>query len=254
MEVSGSLKRKAINKYRENTWAFDQEAIYFGEASLDYNGLLTYPAFDEDIDKTLQKRQESYITKMTEIIRTKAQEPMMDITYINKVLNLINGISRKYAFALLEELNQIVNAGSNHFLYKFYTLVEYLKMGNNQTQIQFELILRVFRQGKHYGFCALDEELNKYFPLYAALDKLSEKLQTIITMGMFIAPDRITALGARDIDNEISAFYLPIYFLIKDDALANAFLIAINEGFKDIHDVIENARDLEIPRNLIRRF
>ena len=127
-------------------------------------------------------------------------------------------------------------------------------MGNNQTQIQFELILRVFRQGKHYGFCALDEELNKYFPLYAALDKLSEKLQTIITMGMFIAPDRITALGARDIDNEISAFYLPIYFLIKDDALANAFLIAINEGFKDIHDVIENARDLEIPRNLIRRF
>lgn len=217
MEVSGSLKRKVIDKYRENTWAFDQEAIYFSKASLDYNGLLTYPPFDEDVAKKLQKKQETYITKMEEIIVNKSQDTQMDNIYINKILNIIHNISRKYAFALLEELNQIVSIGSNHHLYRFYSLVEFLRMSHNINQIQFELILKLFKEDKHYGMRELQEEINKNFPLYADLSNLNDKLQTIITMGMFVSPNRIASLGKRNINNDLSEYYLPIYFLIKDE-------------------------------------
>ncbi len=258
MYISGSLKRKTIDKYREDAIGFDKEGMDFGKFYFGYDGEIIYPPFDKDIEHLLAKKQENYIIEGKDKILEIANQ-LKDIKYLKEILYNLQNMDRKFAFALYEQLYIILNSDGireEKSLKYFYDFTEYLKeYGNNIDQIDFEIILMLFRNGRPYDNKSVTVEKDLVYPLYADnnFKMLNEHLQSIIKMGMFISPSRVANIK-NDINNELSEYYLPIYFLIKNNALANAFLISINNGFENIDDIKENARDLEISRNLIKKF
>ena len=257
MYISGSLKRKTIDKYREDTIGFDKEGISFGKFYFGYDGEIIYPPFDKDIEHLLFKKQENYIREGKDKILKIADE-LKNSKYMKEILNNLQNMDRKFAFALYEQFYNILNLNNDEIYLKlFYDLTEYLKKyGNNINQIDFEIILMLFRNGLTYNNESVDDEKSCVFPLYTnkSFKMLNEHLQAIIKMGMFISPNRVSNIKKSDINNELCEYYLPIYFLIKDNILARDFLISINNGFENIADIKENARDLGISKSLIRKF
>ena len=77
MFISGSLKRKTIDKYCENTLDFDKDGVSFDKGFLSYDGELIYLPF-EDLEKRLIAKQEKYMTILKNKIKEKAKEQKMN--------------------------------------------------------------------------------------------------------------------------------------------------------------------------------
>lgn len=76
MYVSGTLKNKTVNFYKEKMTTFDTQSISTPECNISYNGELTFAPWDQDKHQKLIKRQEQYLEKLsTKILSLFSSNP-----------------------------------------------------------------------------------------------------------------------------------------------------------------------------------
>ncbi len=256
MEVSGTLRKKTIDFYKEQMISFDEEHLETPDLIINYKGEITPVAYYEDQIQKLSVRQEKIILKAIDIILNISKR-FNKATYIGirDLTDRVLETPRRYTFALLEELNRLIcNESRVYVLEKqfdlYVLLLDGLKLFDKYLDsIQFEYFLKIYLRNKELTIDDINQKI--FTDLHVYDEYLSQSFSKIYQMGKFVAPSRVADI-ASDITREQAMFeYIaPIYFALKDEQQAKSFLNKAQkcEAFTDLE---KEAKLLRVPQNLI---
>lgn len=268
MYVSGTLKNKTINFYKEKMTSFDTSGIYTSDNSLTYEGELTFVPWASEIEKKLINKQNIYISKLKEnisnVLYIKFSNKRCGTQYfyydsiVKKILKKIDETNPKLIFALLECLYALIkntdNDNLNEKLNEFQNLIDYLNNNAeilNQTDI--DIICTRFLNNQGYD---LDSLLKYKIRTFRINEKelTDSTVYELYRLGEFIAPTRLATISKELLYEELSRVIAPIYFAIKDERLAKQFLNSCKQSNLTSEQIIKNATRMRIPSNLINRI
>lgn len=242
--ISGTLKKRLLAKYQEQTQYFVLDTLHFaGDYSFSYDGEFATEPFSspEHNEITgLKTRQESLIMQGANDLKRYAIKHYYQIQYTNlsttRVLlpqleNMIDTLiksDRKFTYALFELLNWIIKNPNTTDIKKaldsFTQLCDFLFANANKiNQIDLDfLIMRYMNNiNSSWNLAMLRSQEDAYFGIEE--DHLTTGQKDIIRLGKFVAPDRIKKI--RDyIDKTNFSLMAPIFFLTKSGAKADLFL------------------------------
>lgn len=268
MYVSGTLKNKTIEFYKEKVISFDSEAIYTEDNSLTFDGELAFTPFLSSIEEKLIRNQNKYISKLKENISSVVcikfankrcgTEYIYYYSIVKKIIKKIEESNPKLIFVLLESLYALIKNTSNDNLKaqlnQFQNLIDYLNNNAdllNQTDI--DIICTRFLNNQGYD---LDSILRYKIRTFKINEKelTDSTIYELYRLGEFIAPSRLANISRELLSEELSRKIAPIYFLIKDERLAKQFLNSCKESDLTSEQIIKNATRMRIPNNLISRI
>lgn len=266
MYVSGTLKNKTIQFYREKLIDFDSDYVYTEENSLSYEGELTFAPRNSSKEIELIKRQNIYISKLKEqilsfiAIKFFNNRCSTEYFYFDSIIkNIFYNISQsdcKFTVALLECLKDLVkNVDNCHLslrLSQFQSLVTYTNdISSSICQTEFDIISRLFLNHQSYDI----ENIFKQKILSFRINEreiTDSKTYELYRLGEFIAPNRLAFISQELFREELSKVIVPIYFAIKDESVARNFLVRCQKTDLDSEQIEKNAMRLRIPDNLIQ--
>lgn len=255
MYVSGTLKDKAIDFYREKMVSFDNEQFQTEDASFSYDGQLVL-SNKEKYEKLIE-RQEMLIDKKIERIREFNIPGHLGLL-LCVILETIRSTPRNYTYALLDCLSNLIlscsySSSLETCLYRFQNFISYLmNLTTPITQVELDLIVSLFLNDSYYSSCFVQREGEKKFHL-GSVDSLSMEAQELIQLGEFVAPNRVSVI-AQDLqnENEFSHYVAPIYFALRNEKQASFFLHLCRDSSLDDRNIEKNARLARVPNNLIQ--
>ena len=243
MYVSGSLKNKTINFYKENMNDFSYNSFSTPDVLLNYDGNLIFSPWRNYISITLQNKQKKYIEEG--IKKTKKLIVQKELSNLRKdiidVIDTLRCTNQKYAYELSLKIID------------FKDLIEYLNNLESLNQIDLDIIIQLFINNKTYT-------KDDIFDAKAHKFKIDERditdslLYEITLLGEFIAPHRVKYIAKYLYKyNEFSKYVLPTYFAIKDDKQAQSFLNNCRTSNLDFDQIEKNAILNHVPTNLLIR-
>lgn len=264
--LSGSLKNKTINYYREHIASFDHESISFPKGKLYYDGSLVL-----DNKKQLEilfLREEKQILNYAHLIHEKAKQNYLDKTFtinykdfyitdiIDKIIKILLTTNRKFTFVLFECLLNIINNSNlkniKDNLDQYAKLLKCFINNEDLNQIEITLIMDLFLNNykfNEYPRINLQEEKQKAF-LIDENDEAFNDIKDIILLGEFIAPKRLKSIS-NDLKNKMPFTNLiaPLYFLIENPNQAASFLNSCrkdNLTIEEIEDIANKNKVLHL--------
>ena len=259
MYVSGTLKNKTIDFYREKVTSFDSSGIDTSEVYFSYNGELVFAPWDDDKEMKLISHEENHMNMLDEKIHnilSNKNKCGTDYVYfdseIKKLISAIRSYDRRISFTLMETLYNCFNISNDRILTltEFSKLLAYLRGRYLEfDQPRIDAIMYLFSVGHNYS----EKSVNEFIIRRFGVDK--NKLDTkesynLYKLGEFVSPNRLVKV-AKSIENEHSKYVLPIYFLIKDDRKAERFLLSCRNPYLDRDMAIKNAEELDVNENVI---
>ena len=270
--LSGSLKNKAINFYRDRITNFDNESVTFPKGQLFYDGALVLD--NKSQLEILSLREEKQILNYAHLIDQKIKQNYADKTinvnhkdfYITdivlKMIKIILNTNRKFTFILIEQFYNIINNSITLKLDIKDILDQYAKLlkcfinNNDLNQIEITLIMDLFLKNyefNEYPSINLRDEKKKAF-LIDENDEAFNDIKDIILLGEFIAPQRLKTV-ATDLKshNPLTNIIAPIYFLIKDPNQAANFLSSCqkeNLTTDDLEAITAKSKELHLALNI----
>lgn len=248
LNVSGSLKNKTIDFYRDSIIDYNENGILFEDAFINKYGSLFVSS--ESLYKTLLKRKDLYFNKGKDIILALSSQKfnnkeIKDI--ITETISIIYQMPTTINYALLETFYKIIQKSNTHTikdnLVFFKELLTFLNDQEKISQIDLDLILEQFQKNPQTILKYLIYNFNnlkiKTFKIIE--DELFKENREILFLGEFIAPQRvpIVAHNLYDVSN-MTYIVSPIYFLIKNNEKAQKFLLS-SRNLKDEKEIYENA-------------
>lgn len=229
--ISGTLKKKTINFYREKIIDYNENGILTDQAFLNKYGILFVNNFF--LQQELINRRNTYIKKANNYIINISTAKFKDnniLKLINNTIVIINKMPNKYNYALLEALAKIILKATTKsikddltFFNELLTFLNY----NSINQIDLDFILAEFIKNPQTILKALIYNLNDLKIKTFKIDplELSIECQEILFLGEFIAPERVKNV-ANNLYNatNLMHYILPIYFLITSSSKAEQFL------------------------------
>lgn len=255
MYVSGSLKDKTINFYKAKINSFDEQGINTSHMSIEYDGHLIFPPWEQTLEQKLKIRQEKLISTEQEktVLFSKMKYSFLK-REINKILAMILSTNRKHTYALLECFYKLIMTSDHtseikNRLDELRDLISYIE-AEEFNQIEIDLLLKLFLSKKEWNHTMLTQAKEETFHIKED-EILSESLTNLITFGEFASPTRVPKIAntlASDI--EYSKMILPLYFAIPDEVTANKFLTLCRKPDLDIEQIKRNASKLNIPESV----
>ena len=258
MFVSGALKDKSINFYREKVTSFDRKGINTVEVYFSYEGELTFAPWDKDKERKLISHEEKHINLLDEKIHgllNYKNKCGTDYIYFNSELNKsisrIKGFDRRITFALIETLYKCFSATNDRILTltEFNKLLTYLEdKYTTYDQTTIDAIMYLFSKGHNYDEDSIHNYIINRFKVDS--NKLDEESYNLYKLGEFISPNRLSKVGHM-ITNEHSKYVLPIYFFTSDSRKSERFLSLCKTPYLDRDLAIKNAENVNINENVI---
>ncbi len=262
MFVSGNLKDKSVNFYKEQIDSFDSTGIEASNITFNYTGEMIFSPWDQDKELKLIKKQEQYIEKLKHRILTIMAEAyhkdntlfFLTSVIIEKIINKIRFSKRNITYKLLECLYRIITNPSNYHLVDklkdFEKLIDDLNEFGLLYQWDIDIIIDLFIKNRTYTYDDIRRENMVVFNI--SEDDFANRFRDIILMGKFIAPRRVKTV-ARSIKDEVelTKYIVPIYFAIKSDTSAQQFLSMCKKTDLDIDEIEKNASLCRVPSNII---
>jgi len=257
MYLSGTLKTKAINFYKEQMTSFGTDYFVSQDLTIMIDGSISSLPFDKTstVDK-LKSKQEFYIAKGIKNMENLANAKNYNISLLNKEINALFYAPRTYAFALFECLYKLIkNAKSKNDLESklksFQVFRMYVDSIENISQVELDILIELFLSGTSYmkEDIAIREETK--FKI-SDTEHLSYETQEIISLGKFIAPNRVPII-ARTLqsNNEMTRYVAPIYFAIRNEENARRFLnYCSQENYDNPIHITNCAKACGVPENL----
>lgn len=258
--VSGSLRRKSINFYRDSILGYDEKGFVTSEVTLLNNGKLVFLPWDEAKKSTLCARQQNIMTNLSEEIKANIINKTLLKRLNESAREIINIIflntNRNISFALLECLRSILmSSADNKTLLKkineFKELITYLISFDTEIkQGDLNIILYLFLNNETYS----PDDILKYkentFRL--SYNDLDSHVWNLVLFGEEIAPERIKHISKDLMSNPFeSTLVAPIYFALKDEKKAFEFLKFCRGIELDKEKIEKNAKLCRIPNNMI---
>ncbi len=240
MYISGTLAKKVIEEKREHTLNFSDQKIYFSDGSnLSYQGELNYPPFEQETARELADFQEKLINKGTLKLYQQAEKKELcqnEQAKVYSLINKLNFLDRRYAFALCQGLYHIITNMREKYDYQtllayetfINTITKTLENDEAMNQIHFTSAMHLFLTQQNYDLASIAAYEKRYFGLdiKEVLEKLGLNIYEIILMGTYIAPERVPIFAKMVWNNpELTKAIAPIVFLLKDEKLASKFLV-----------------------------
>lgn len=257
LKLSGTLKNRAVNFYKEQMTSFGPDYFDFQNMTFTCDGSITSSPFDKNlgIDK-IAKKQEHHILRGIENTKKLASSKNFNKALLNKEIDALFAAPRTYAYALFECLYILIKNAKNNSdleskLKKFQKFRLYVDSIVNISQVELDILVELFLAGASYMREDVKVREEEKFKIYRT-EHLSRESIEIISLGKFIAPNRVSVI-ARDLqsENEMTKYVAPIYFAIRNDAKASQFLNSCASEYCDnpIY-VINHARACGVPENL----
>jgi len=258
MQISGSLKRKAVDCYREDLSFYSSYSFQTNNFTFTYDGDFILNSFDSAQQEVLYNRQEVLINGGIDNTLNKAKNNGINVDWVALELDRIKETSRNMSFALFECFYRIViNArNSSDFrekAYKFAKFRDYLCSLGGFKQWELEIMINLFLRDLAYTPEKVNQEEGRLFgietsrlPYPICLDE--------INLGKFIAPNRVRKIATDLIKCRGYINYIaPVYFALKNDVQAETFLKWCQvEPRLDADKIIDKAELCKAPDNLIR--
>ena len=258
MFVSGALKNKSIDFYREKTTSFDSKGINTSEVYFSYEGELTFAPWDKDKERKLILHEEKHINLLDEKIhgllnyRNKCGTDYLYFnSELNKLIGIIKNFDRRVTFVLLETLYKCFSTTNDRIytITEFNKLLTYLEdkyMEFDQTTI--DSIMYLFSKGYNYDEDSLHNYIINRFKVDS--NKLDGENYNLYKLGEFISPNKLSKVGHM-IESEHSKYVLPIYFLTSDSRKSERFLSLCKTPYLDRDLAVKNAENVNINANVI---
>lgn len=227
MFISGSLKRKAVDFYREQITDFDKSGFYTNELYFSYYGSLIFNKFGWNDSDKLRARQEDLINKGMDNTLRKAHDLDINNALVAIELNKIFMTTRRISYALFECFYSLVihATDSEDFkikAYKFAKFREYLCSLGAITQWELDIMINLFMRGLSYKPWSVAKEERRVFGIE---EKISGAYLNTINLGKFVAPERVINIAPEINSHMLGIKYsAPFYFALKDPIQAEAFL------------------------------
>jgi hypothetical protein len=258
LQISGSLKRKVVDCYREDLNNFYSNVFQTNNISFSYDGELILHSSDSTQQRALYDRQETLINNGIDNTLNKAKDKGIDVDAVSFELDRTKETSRNMSFALFECFYSIVvNAKSSDDFrqkaYKFANFRDYLCSLGSFEQWELEIMINLFLRDLAYTPEKVTQEEKRIFgietsrlPYPACLDE--------INLGKFIAPNRVRKIAPDLIECRGYINYIaPVYFALKNDVQAERFLKWCQvESRLDADKIIDKAELCKAPDNLIQ--
>lgn len=256
MFVSGTLKAKTINFVREKMISFDKDYIETSDLYLGFNGELVYSPWEVQKEEKLNKhrifQEQELERKIYELfpLGKCATPSLMARGLLKDAIKAIKDNNKAYIFALLECLYKFVLANKyniNSRLKSFYDLLQYLNKFEDLSQVDLDIVLKLFLDNLGYNEYAVLNYKIKRFGIDETKIKDSEYFK-LYSLGTFIAPNRMFYIRNSIIrEDPYAPEFLPIYFALKSDDAAKRFLGEIDPEDVNIEEAMERTL---IPNNL----
>lgn len=252
MQISGSLKRKAVDFYRENIDFYSDKYFKTDNITFFYDGILR-----SNSDKALRDRQEALILNGIENTLKKAYTRDINSALVAKELELIQNTPRNMSYALFECFYKLVvtATASDDFklkVYRFAKFREYLCSLDHFTQWELDIMINLFLRDLSFKFNSLKSEEERLFGISSDIYDLS--VEYLINFGKFIAPYRVHNI-AKDIERNIPCmdYVATIYFALKSDDQAELFKKwCMTESHLDFDKIMGKAELCKIPEPLVK--
>lgn len=252
MQISGSLKRKAIDFYRENIDFYSDKYFKTDNITFFYDGLLR-----SNNDKALRDRQEALILNGIENTLKKACALDINSALVAKELELIQNTPRNMSYALFECFYRLVVTAttSDDFklkVYKFAKFREYLCSLDSFTQWELDIMINLFLRNLSYKPNTLKAEEERLFG--TRNDNYDLSVNYLINLGKFVAPHRVHNI-AKEIEKNIFCidYVATIYFALKSDDQAELFRKwCLTESHLDFEKVMGKAELCKVSEPLVR--
>ena len=259
MYVSGTLKDKTVEFYKEHITSYDYEGITTDFGGLSFNGELMFVPWENDKEKKLISHEERHLDLLSkDILKLFSHNGRCGTEYIyytsevNKVINRLKSGSRKYSYALMQVLLREIKNSRDVIgtIRDFNKLVDYVEATyENQSQPDIDAILNLYSMGYNYKE---DSVYNYKLKKYGINEKKIDdgRVLSLFYLGEFLSPNRLARIG-MNINNPLNDKVLPIYFSIKDNRIAEAFIRSCRTNELDTDMIIKNASDLKVKENII---
>jgi len=256
MYVSGSLKDKTINFYKEKMHSYDDFGFITDEASIGYDGSLNFTPWNYNKHQKLENKQKKYINDGIIKILNLLKEKYL---FKEEVLNLITIINNSHdcvKYMLFERLYKLILSVNTNYQLKqevkrFRLLIEYLNTCNKINQIDLDIIINLFLNNQAFSKDDVYEVKKEMFKIEER-DITDIETYNLVLLGEFIAPNRVPLVASTLLsNNEFSKYILPIYFSINDDKLAAKFLLSTKSSDISLEQIEKNALLQRIPSNLV---
>lgn len=224
MYVSGTLKKKTVDFYREQMVDYSAESFDTPDFSIYYTGeIVTTPWNQEQLNK-LEQRQEQIIrngiTKTYALI-DNLNLPKSLKDRLRHLVMLINNTPRNMTVILFETYYEILKTVTSikrleEFENNMQIFINCLKNSENLSQSDIEFMVKRFKS--HADYTDIDKST-----LLNGVNLLYEQDQKLYNLAAFIANERIKKVSAyfnRGVGEDYP--YLFLYFTLKDSNLANA--------------------------------
>lgn len=262
MFVSGYLKDRSIEFYKENINSFDSTGIEASTVTFNYTGEMIFLPWDQDKELKLIKKQEQYIARLTHKILTIIAEAyhkdhtfyFLSYSLVKRIIDKLRSSKRNVTYKLLECLYKIITTPNNYHLIdklkEFDTLIDDLNESGLLYQWDIDIIIDLFTRNMTYTYDDIRRENMTIFNI--SEDDVREEFRDIILMGKFISPKRVKYVAKPVLEEvDLTKYIVPIYFAINSDATAKVFLAMCRRPNLDIDEIEKNARLCRVPSNII---
>lgn len=252
MYLSGTLKDKAINFYKDSILSYDYQGIIISNGSFSYDGELLFAPWEKDIESKLISRERKHFDKKVEDILALFNSNFYR-SEIKKVIDRINNSPRKYSYLAIEGLYYNLRCSRDIIgtLREYNTLLDYLEdTYENQSSRDLDAIIDLYSLNKRYDS---EDELYRYKKRKYIIDESkidTTRILELYYLGEFLSPKRLSKIGMT-INDPMSDKVLPIYFSIKDEYTADRFINICKSDELDTDMVIRNAEKLGVNDNII---
>lgn len=259
MYLSGTLKTKTVNFYKEQMTSFGADYFDFGCNMLANDGSLTNLPFEQnDLESKLSARQEVLITQGIKKTKTLAREMGVNNPLLQKEIDTLFSSHRIFAFALFECLYKIIKNTKNKDslrtkLRQFQSFRQYVdSIKYSLNQVDLDIMIELFLAGIDYFSVDVAKRKEEVFKV-GEINSEQQEVKEIISLGEFIAPKRVPIV-ARFLKEDISIckYVAPIYFALKNDEVATNFFNACTSGpyFDNPIKISNQAKASGVPDNL----
>lgn len=227
MFISGSLKRRAVEFYREQITDFDYNSFYTSDLYFSYDGCLVFNKLGLNDSDKLRTRQEDLINKGIDNTLRKAHDLDVNSALVAIELDKLQMTPRRISYALFECFYSLVihATDSDDFkikAYKFAKFREYLCSLGEVTQWELDIMINLFMRGLSYKPWSVAKEERRVFGIE---ENNSDNYINTINLGKFIAPERVANIAPEINSHTPDINYsAPFYFALKDPIQAEAFL------------------------------
>ncbi len=252
MYLSGTLKTKTVNFYKEQMTDFGSDYFGFGFNMLASDGSLTKLPFEQDeLESKLAARQETLISQGIKNTKALAKDIGVNIPLLQKEIDALFSSHRIFAFALFECLYKIIKNTKNKNnlrtrLKQFQGFRQYIdSIKYSLNQVDLDIMIELFLAGLDYYPYEVAKRKEEVFKV-GDINSEQHDVKEIISLGEFIAPKRVAIVAnVLKEDKSICKYVAPIYFALKSDDDAKKFFNACaREPFFNSESCYDNPTEI----------